>query len=74
MTARSSSGALIAGLILLALGVIFFVQNFYPSFSAWRMIARYWPVLPIIIGLRSIYGYFTWPETSPVPEKAPPKE
>ena len=74
MTTRSRSGGLTAGLILIVLGLIFFIENFYAPFSAWRLIARYWPVILIIIGLRRIYGYFTWQETPPVPGQAQVKE
>ena len=34
MAARSYSGALTAGLILIALGVIFLIEGFYTPFSA----------------------------------------
>lgn len=50
-----------AGLILIALGVIFLAENFYPEFSAWRLIARYWPVILIVVGVKKLYDYFTWP-------------
>jgi hypothetical protein len=71
MTARSRGNALIAGLILIGLGVIFLIENWYGSFSAWHLIARYWPVLLIIIGLKKLYGYLTWHEVPPVPVDAP---
>lgn len=70
MTYRSSSGALTAGMILIALGVIFMIENFYAPFSAWRLIARYWPVILIIVGIRRIVDYFAWPGIPPVPDKA----
>ena len=60
MPARSHGGALTAGLILIALGVIFLMENLYAPFSAWRLIARYWPVILIVIGLRKMFRYFTW--------------
>ena len=65
MSARSPSGALTAGLILIALGAIFLVESFYAPFSAWRLIARYWPVLLIVIGIRRIHRYFSWPAQPP---------
>ncbi len=65
MAVRSRSGALTAGLILISIGLIFFLQNFYEHFSAWRLIARYWPVILIIIGLRKLYDYVTWQESQP---------
>jgi hypothetical protein len=74
MTAYSRSGALTAGLILIALGVIFLAENFYAPFSAWRLIARYWPVILIIIGVKRLFCYFAWPAIPPAHNKIPPKE
>jgi hypothetical protein len=68
MSARSHGGALTAGLILIALGLIFLVENLYESFSAWRLIARYWPVILIIIGLTRMFQYFTW-QNPPAPDQ-----
>ena len=61
MAVGSRSGALTAGLILIVIGILFFMQNFY-GYSAWRLFARYWPALLILIGLRKLYLYFTWPD------------
>ena len=74
MSARPLGGALTAGLILILLGVIFLVENFYAPFSAWRLIARYWPLILIVIGVRRVYDYFTWPQIPPAPDKAQSKE
>ncbi len=71
MSVRSRSGALTWGLILISIGAIFFLQNVYERFSAWQLIARYWPVLLIIIGLRKLYIYVTWPETPDVTATVP---
>ena len=64
MPARSHGGALTAGLILIALGVIFLMENLYAPFSAWRLIARYWPVILIVIGLKKMFQYFTWRDSA----------
>ena len=72
MTAHGKSGALTTGFILIAFGVIFLVENFYAPFSAWRLIARYWPVIIIIIGLRKLFDYFYSPKnqsSDPIPPK-----
>ncbi len=53
----------------MSIGLVFFLQNMYEHFSAWRLIARYWPVILIIIGLRKLYDYLTWQET---PQEIPP--
>jgi uncharacterized membrane protein HdeD (DUF308 family) len=74
MSARSYSNALTAGLILIVLGLIFLVENFYTPFSAWRLIARYWPVILIIIGVKKICEYFSWQQNPPEQDKAPSKE
>jgi hypothetical protein len=72
MAPRTRSGVLNAGLILIAIGILFLINNFY-EISAWRLIAKYWPVVLIAIGLKKLFGYFTWQEVTPVPE-APRKE
>jgi hypothetical protein len=74
MPPRSYNGALTAGLILIALGTIFLIEGFYAPFSAWRLLARYWPIIPIIIGLKNIFAYFTWQEPPTAMDKAPSKE
>ena len=65
MAARKTSGALTAGLILIALGIIFLFENWYGVFS-FRLFAKYWPVLLIVIGLKKLYTYFTWPDAPAV--------
>ncbi len=71
MSARSRSGALTAGLIFIILGTIFLIDNLYPGFSAWRLIARYWPLILIIIGIKKVIEYFTWPGKTSVTERTP---
>ena len=71
MSARPLGGALTAGLILIVIGSIFLIENLYAPFSAWRLIARYWPVILIIVGVRRIYDYFTWPQIPPAPDQGP---
>lgn len=65
MSAGSRKGALIFGLILIAIGLIFFLSNWYSTLTAWRLIARFWPVLLILIGAQKLYGYFTFVEEPP---------
>jgi hypothetical protein len=66
MAPRTRSGVLTAGLILIAIGLLFLVNNFC-EISAWRLIARFWPVILIVIGLRKLYCYFTWHEIPTAP-------
>jgi len=56
-------------LILIAIGIVFLIGNWYPI-SAWRLIGTYWPVILIMVGLLKLYGYFTWQEIPPVPNEA----
>jgi len=72
MVNRSGFGVLWAGLILIAVGCLFLANNFF-HVSAWRVVSLYWPVIPLAIGLRKLYRYFTWQEPAPAPD-APGKE
>jgi putative Mn2+ efflux pump MntP len=74
MTARSHTGALVAGLILIFLGILFLVENLYAPFSLWRFFERYWPLILIGIGIKGIYRYFTWQEKPFVRNEVPSKE
>ena len=40
MAGGSRGGILIAGLILIGIGALFMLQNWYGSFSAWRLLLR----------------------------------
>ncbi len=71
MASRTRSGVLTAGLILIGIGIVFLINNFY-EISAWRLLARYWPVILILVGLKKLVGYLTWQELTPTPE--PPKK
>ncbi len=72
MAKYRNSGALTIGLILIALGVIFLMENFYAPFFAGQLVARYWPVCLIIIGLNKIFAYIIRPEeSSDEPDKDP---
>jgi len=68
MTARKMSGALTVGLVLIALGIILLLENWYGVFSFWRLFAKYWPILLIIIGLKKLHAYVTWHDVlAPLP-------
>ncbi len=62
MSAGSRKGALIFGLILIGIGLVFFLSNWYSTLRAWQLLARYWPVLLILVGMSKLYGYFTYRE------------
>jgi hypothetical protein len=74
MSARNHSGALMAGLILIAIGVIFLIESFHEAFSATRLIFRYWPLIPIFNGVQRAFVFFTWRETLPPSGNASSKE
>ena len=78
MSFRSHSGTLAAGVILIFLGVAFLIESFYASNAwyrfVWHLFWRYWPVIPIYIGLKRAFAYFTWQEVPPQLNKAPSKE
>ncbi|MBZ5494838.1 MAG: DUF5668 domain-containing protein [Acidobacteriia bacterium] len=62
MSAGSRKGALIFGVILICIGLAFFLSNWYSTLRAWQLVARYWPVLLILVGAKKLYFYFTWQE------------
>jgi len=68
MSARSRKGTLFFGLILIGIGLAFFLANWYSTLTAWQLLARYWPVLLILIGARKLYYYFTFSEEPPPAE------
>jgi hypothetical protein len=71
MTATVRRGTLTAGLVLIAIGLVFFLENWYERFSFWHLIGRYWPAILILVGLNKLYGYFTWQEALSAPAIRP---
>ena len=65
MSVRPCSSALSIGVILIILGLIFLIENFYAPFSVVRLIERYWPLILILIGVKKLIGFFLWSEPSP---------
>ncbi len=51
---RSFSGPI----ILICIGVFFLVVNLMPSLDPWAILARYWPVILIVVGLGQVWDYF----------------
>ena len=64
MSAGSRKGVLVFGLILIGIGLLFLLANWIPNISLGQLIVRYWPLLPILIGIRKLYGYAVWKEDS----------
>lgn len=71
MAATVRRGTLTAGVVLIALGLVFFLENWYEAFSIWHVIGRYWPVILILVGLNKLYGYLTWQQSLSAPEVRP---
>jgi hypothetical protein len=71
MSVRSRSGALTAGLILIGLGLVFLLDIWNKEFSAWAFIAKYWPLILILIGARKLFLYFSWREGPAIGAGAP---
>src|SRR5712692_7865048 len=69
MSKRNQHGALIGGMILIGLGLLFLIYNWLPAWSFWNLFSKYWPLILIWIGLRNLYLYFTY---TPRPEAPPP--
>lgn len=55
---RSSriGGRIIAGFIILFIGLLFLLGNIYPEFDAGRFLGRLWPLILIIIGFVIIFN------------------
>jgi hypothetical protein len=64
-------GTLTFGVVLILIGTIFFLENWYERFSVWHLVGRYWPLILVLVGLNKLYGYFAWKETPMVPGVAP---
>src|SRR5271163_1036298 len=48
----------IGGLILIVIGVFFLLVTLRPDFDPWPILAHYWPVILIVIGLGKIWDAF----------------
>ncbi len=61
-------GSFLWALILIAIGVIFLLQNFNPRIHPWFLLAKYWPALISLWGLSKLFDYVEYrlhPETYP---------
>ncbi|MFW6136463.1 MAG: LiaF transmembrane domain-containing protein [Candidatus Aminicenantaceae bacterium] len=53
MTTKAKQDSLIWGVILIVIGLIFFLDNI--NFNVWRAVARLWPVVLIAWGAWKLY-------------------
>jgi len=58
MSAKLRRPSLLGGLLWTGLGVLFLLYNFSIGPNVWRMAARYWPILLILLGLGKVIDYF----------------
>src|SRR5512136_2540780 len=58
MSAKLRRPSLLGGLLWTGLGVLFLLHNFSIVPNLWRMAARYWPILLILLGLGKVIDYF----------------
>ena len=52
--------SVIGPLILICLGVLFLVNNFWPSISIWELIAQFWPYILIVWGALRLVEIAIW--------------
>ena len=58
MRDRRYRPSLLGGLIWTGLGVIFLLRNFGVGPDVWSLMARYWPILLILLGLGKVVDYY----------------
>lgn len=59
-TKSMGAGSLIFGLILICIGTLFLLRNWYGIYWAWSLLATWWPLLFIAFGLWKVIRYFTY--------------
>jgi len=50
--------SVVGPVILIALGAFLLLLNFYPDIDAWPILARYWPLILILIGLGKLWDHY----------------
>ncbi|MBI2841525.1 MAG: hypothetical protein HYX75_24680 [Acidobacteria bacterium] len=56
--------AVLGAVLLIGVGAFFLYGNFHPAWDPWPLVARYWPVLLILLGLAKLWDYL-WLRTHP---------
>jgi hypothetical protein len=51
--------SIVGAVILIGLGALFLYTNSHPGMDPWPLLARYWPVLLIFVGLGKLWDYYT---------------
>lgn len=47
---------IVFGIILVVIGAIFLVNNFYPDLRIWSNLIKLWPIILIIYGIKKIFS------------------
>jgi N-terminal domain of toast_rack, DUF2154/Domain of unknown function (DUF5668) len=55
---RPRRRSIVGPIVLIALGVLFLLGTMRPDFDVWWVLARYWPLILIFIGLGNIWDYY----------------
>lgn len=55
---RPRGRSVVGPIILIVLGVLFLLGTMRPDFDVWWVLARYWPLILIFIGLGQIWDYY----------------
>jgi hypothetical protein len=55
---KNKTESLFLGILLLALGLMFFLNNFGFRIEFWSFFRRYWPMILIFIGAKNLVLYF----------------
>lgn len=50
---------IIFGIILMIVGGLFLVNNFYPKLEIWSNLVKLWPIILIIYGIKKMYMAFS---------------
>lgn len=50
--------SLVGAFLLIALGLLFLYSNFRPGLDPWPLLARYWPILLVFLGLGKLWDQF----------------
>jgi hypothetical protein len=53
-------GSLIFGLILICIGSLFLMQNWYGLHWVWSVLATWWPLALIALGLWKVIRFFSY--------------
>jgi len=62
-------GSMVGAILLIALGGLFLYGNFRPGSDPWFLLAKYWPLLLVFLGLGKLWDYFRQSNTPGAPAK-----